>query len=128
MNKSDLSEAGRTDLKADIKKFSDSKIIECSALNNEGFDELENYVNKEFFNGRLKSDDELYITNLRHKNVLKKKALLHLNNVCESINNKMPEDFILLTFVELTTLAGTDREACNDDLINRIFEKFCLGK
>jgi tRNA modification GTPase len=128
MNKSDLSEAGRTDLKADIKKFSDSKIIECSALNNEGFDELENYVNKEFFNGRLKSDDELYITNLRHKECLEK-ALLHLNNVCESINNKMPEDFYTIDLCgAYNALAELTGEACNDDLINRIFEKFCLGK
>ena len=81
-----------------------------------------------FFNNELNYNDEIYITNLRHKNLLfdTKESLL---KVKESIAMNMGEDFytidLMSAYASLGKIIGEELE---DDLVNKIFKEFCMGK
>ena len=81
-----------------------------------------------FFNGEVNFNDELYITNIRHKNLLKE-SIESLKLVKGSIESGMPEDFfsidLMSAYEQLGRIVG---EAVEDDLVNQIFSKFCMGK
>ena len=81
-----------------------------------------------FLHGQVSFNDEVYITNIRHKNSLTE-AFNSLKLVVESINNDMPEDFysidLMNAYEELGLIIG---EAVEDDLMQEIFSKFCMGK
>ena len=93
-----------------------------------GIDELENTIKEMFFQGEVSFNDEVYITNIRHKNSLQE-SLKSLHLVLKSIEDEMPEDFysidLMNAYEELGTIIG---EAVEDDLVNEIFSKFCTGK
>ncbi len=125
MNKSDLE--SKTDA-ADIKKCLDKRIISVSAKERTGMDELEAAIREMFLHGQVSFDDEIFITNVRHKAALQA-ALDSLRLVVQSIEDGMPEDFysidLMNAYEELGSIIG---EAVEDDLVNEIFSKFCMGK
>ena len=81
-----------------------------------------------FFNGDISSDSEFYLTNVRHLNCVND-SLSFLENVLVSIENGMPEDFysidLLGAYSSLGLIIG---EEVDDDLVDEIFSKFCMGK
>ncbi len=125
LNKSDL--APVTDRES-IRKHLDKKMIAISAKEQTGIGELEDTIREMFFTGEVTFNDEVYITNIRHKTALQE-AMNSLNLVVQSIMDGMPEDFysidLMNAYEELGSIIG---EAVEDDLVNEIFSKFCLGK
>ena len=125
LNKSDLEAV--TD-EAVIKEKTGKKVIKISAKENTGIDDLENEITNMFFAGGLDFNDEVYITNARHKAALQN-TLSSLGQVMESIENDMPEDFysidLMNAYEELGKITG---EAVDEDLVNTIFREFCMGK
>lgn len=125
LNKSDLSTITTEDI---VKKYLDKPVIYISAKDRTGIDELESKISEMFLYGQVSFNDEVYITNIRHKNSLTE-ALNSLKLVVESINNDMPEDFysidLMNAYEELGLIIG---EAVEDDLMQEIFSKFCMGK
>ena len=125
LNKSDLKPLTTS---SDIVKYVDKKMIQISAKEQLGIDELENTIKEMFFQGEVSFNDEVYITNIRHKNSLQE-SLKSLHLVLKSIDDDMPEDFysidLMNAYEELGTIIG---EAVEDDLVNEIFSKFCTGK
>lgn len=125
LNKSDLSTITTEDI---VKKYLDKPVIYISAKDRTGIDELESKISEMFLHGQVSFNDEVYITNIRHKNSLTE-ALNSLKLVVESINNDMPEDFysidLMNAYEELGLIIG---EAVDDDLMQEIFSKFCMGK
>lgn len=125
LNKSDLSTITTEDI---VKKYLDKPVIYISAKDRMGIDELESKISEMFLHGEVSFNDEVYITNIRHKNSLTE-ALNSLKLVVESINNDMPEDFysidLMNAYEELGLIIG---EAVEDDLMQEIFSKFCMGK
>lgn len=103
-------------------------IIEISAKYGDGKEELYNILNDKFFSGQLQYNDELYITNSRHKDELIK-TRESLSKVIESINMGMEEDFfsidLLDAYEHLGMILG---ETMRDDLADKIFAEFCMGK
>lgn len=103
-------------------------IIEISAKYGDGKEELYNILNDKFFSGQLQYNDELYITNSRHKDELIK-TRESLSNVIESIDMGMEEDFfsidLLDAYEHLGMILG---ETMRDDLADKIFAEFCMGK
>lgn len=106
----------------------DTEILEISAKEGTGKVELHNLLKKMFFEDKLKFNDEIYITNLRHK------ALLYetkdsLDKVIDSIAMGMGEDFftidLMAAYQSLGKIIGEELE---DDLVNKIFSEFCMGK
>ena len=125
LNKSDLSPVTTVE---DIKKHLDKKMISISAKEQTGMDDLEETIKEMFFSGEVTFNDEVYITNIRHKTSLQE-ALQSLHLVLQSIADDMPEDFysidLMNAYEELGNIIG---ESVEDDLVNEIFSKFCMGK
>ena len=107
---------------------SDISMISTSAALGEGLDLLEKEIEKLFFHGDVKQNDQMMITNLRHKQELEnaKNALLLVK---KSLEDGMPEDFysidLMQAYASLGSIVG---EEVGDDLVEEIFSKFCMGK
>ena len=125
LNKSDLDVVTS---KEEVEKHLDKAIIPISAKENTGITELEDKIKEMFFHGEVSFNDEIYITNIRQKNSLQD-ALDSLNLVVQSIEDDMPEDFysidLMSAYESLGKMIG---ESVEDDLVNEIFSKFCMGK
>lgn len=128
LNKSDLIQVTGEDEIKEKLSGADYKMIAISAKENLGIDVLEETITEMFFHGTISFNDEVYITNIRHKNALIQ-AVESLKLVKQSVENGMPEDFysidLMNAYEELGTIIG---EAVEDDLVNEIFSKFCMGK
>lgn len=126
INKIDLDNAVNLN---EIKKYIDKNyILRLSVKNYIGFDLLFDKIKGLFFNGEINTNDEILITNERNKNSLSN-AKNCLNNVIETINNKMPEDFISMDLLEAYSYLGEIiGQSLDEDIIDKIFSEFCLGK
>ena len=115
LNKSDLSPVTTVE---DIRKHLDKKMISISAKEQTGMDDLEETIKEMFFSGEVTFNDEVYITNIRHKTSLQE-ALRSLHLVLQSIADDMPEDFysidLMNAYEELGNIIG---ESVEDDLVN----------
>ncbi len=125
LNKSDLEQKIRG---SEIEKLTGKQVIIISAKQNRGIEELEECVKNMFFTGDLSFNDEVYITNLRHKEALEE-SLTSVRQAMESMETGMPEDFytidLMNAYAKLGEIIG---EEVGDDLVNTIFQKFCMGK
>lgn len=109
-------------------KDADAKIIEISALNKTGIDDLYNEITKMFDLNQINLDQDVVITNVRQKNLIEK-ALLSVKKAEETMSKKMPIDIIAIFIKEiLEELGNITGEIATDDIIDEIFSKFCLGK
>ena len=125
LNKSDI---GQIVSKNDLNCLSCYDIISISAKEETGLDKLEDSIKNLFFTGDITSNEEIYITNARHKSLLKE-ALNSLKLVSEGIDDGVSEDFLTIDLMngyeKLGLIIG---EAVEDDLADQIFSKFCMGK
>ena len=112
----------------EVERRTGSEVIAVSAKEQRGIDLLEQKVKDLFLNGEIDFNDELMITNVRHKTAMSE-ALKSLELVEQSIEEQMPEDFysidLMNAYEQLGTIVG---ESLEDDLVNEIFSKFCMGK
>ena len=124
-NKSDLEV--KVD-RSDIDVMDNIPVISISAKHQLGIDEFENAIKDLFFNGELKFNDEIYITNARQKNDIRQ-AYDSMVLVKKSIEEQMPEDFFTIDLMNAYELLGrVVGESVEDDLADKIFREFCMGK
>ena len=91
-------------------------------------DELEKVIKNMFFQGEISFNDEVYITNVRHKSAIVE-GMKSLSQVRESIENGMPEDFYSIDLMNAYEVLGEIiGESVGEDLVNTIFKEFCMGK
>lgn len=103
-------------------------IIKTSTKENTGIEDFENAVKELFFHGEISADNEVMITNLRHKEALQE-TFSSLMQVKKSLEAEMPEDFYSIDLMSAySSLGKIIGEEVEDDLINEIFSKFCMGK
>ncbi len=125
LNKSDLPTVTGVD---EIACLTGSRVITISAKDETGIDELKSFITGEYSKGFLKYNDEIFISNARHKEALSS-AIESLLCVAKSITEKMPEDFYSIdltsAYDHLGRIIGV---SVDDDVINEIFDKFCMGK
>lgn len=125
LNKSDMEQVVKPEDLKNLNKFS---MVSISAKNETGLDKLEHAIKDMFFNGEISFNEEIYITNVRHKTLLQE-ALDSLHMVKDGINQGMSEDFLTIdlmtAYEKLGMIIGEEVE---DDLADRIFSKFCMGK
>ena len=123
----------KTDLQPEIqpeilKEKTGHPVIPISAKEEKGITQLEDEIKRMFFHGELSFNDEVYITNARHKAALEE-ADRSLDLVRNSIERGMPEDFfsidLMNAYENLGKILG---ESVGEDLVNEIFSKFCMGK
>ena len=125
LNKSDL---GTIINEKNVSEFDNKPVITFSAKTGDGLDELENKIRDLFYEGKVKYTDELYITNARQKESLIN-AKNSIEEVIKSVENDMPEDFYSIDLMDAYTYLGQIiGESVEDDLVNEIFSKFCMGK
>lgn len=125
VNKSDMDTVINID---ELKKDSNRDVILFSAKNGEGMDQLEEEIRNMFYSGKVTYNDQVYITNARHKEALEN-ALESLKQVKNSVDAGMPEDFYSIDLMDAYTDLGLIiGESVEDDLVNEIFSKFCIGK
>ena len=112
----------------EILEYENICMIKISARKNDGLDLLVDLIKKLFFHGQISYDDEVCITSSRHKEALLE-ALESMNQVRVSLENDMPEDFYSIDLMNAyTSLGRIIGEEVEDDLVNEIFSKFCMGK
>ena len=103
-------------------------IIKTSTKENIGIDIFEEQIKEMFFHGQISFNDEVYITNMRHKEALID-ARNSLKLVKQSIDDDMPEDFLSIDLMSAyASLGMIIGEEVGEDLVNEIFSKFCMGK
>lgn len=125
LNKTDLTSL--TD-ETELRKYTQLPILRISAKERSGIEQLSKCITDMFFEGKLDWNEELYITNARHQAALAE-AKDSLLQVLDSIENQMPEDFFSIDLMNAYTVLGTIiGEAVEEDLINKIFKDFCMGK
>ena len=124
-NKTDLEPA------VNMKKLQEktgSPVIPVSIVEETGIHELEEEIKNMFFEGELSFNDEVYITNARHKAALEE-AKESLELVKNSIEMGMAEDFFSIDLMNAyESLGRIVGESVGEDLVNEIFSKFCTGK
>lgn len=125
LNKTDLDMVVEEE---ELRRKTGHRVIKASAKDETGMEELEEAVKSMFYEGEIDFNDQVYITNVRHKTALTD-TYDSLMMVMRSINEGMPEDFfsidLMNAYERLGTIIG---EAVEDDLIYEIFGRFCMGK
>lgn len=125
LNKTDLTPAVRRE---EVMPLTSHKVILFSAKDGTGLNELEDEVKSLFYHGVIDFNDQIYVTSARHRAALEK-ALHALEMVEKSIDSGMPEDFFSIDLQDAYEALGTiTGETVEDDVVDRIFSRFCTGK
>lgn len=130
LNKSDLNTVvSIEDLENLCKNDKDHYVIIQTSMKDEtGIDQLEDAIKKYFISGKIDFNNEANITNIRHKEALSD-AYESLKFVKKSIKDEMPEDFLSIDLMNAySSLGKIIGQEVEDDLVNEIFSKFCMGK
>ncbi|MCI8661989.1 MAG: tRNA uridine-5-carboxymethylaminomethyl(34) synthesis GTPase MnmE [Hungatella sp.] len=125
LNKSDLETV--VDRK-ELEERTGQAVVVASAKEETGIHDLEEAVKTMFYDGKIDFNDQIYITNVRHKTALKE-SYESFMMVKKSIEDGMPEDFYSIDLMNAYEMLGSIiGEAVEEDLVNEIFAKFCTGK
>lgn len=125
LNKMDLKQQVT---EGELKEKTSHPVVAVSAKEEEGIELLEAQIKDMFFEGNLSFNDEIYITNMRHKAAIED-AKRSLEMVENSIEMQMPEDFFSIDLMNAYEALGSIiGESVGEDLVNEIFSKFCTGK
>ena len=110
-----------------LEPFKDN-IVKISAKKQEGLDNLYNKITELFNLNQINFDNEIVITNQRHKNLIDK-AIKNLESAEKSLKDNMPVDIIFISLKDvLSNLDSITGEEAGEEIINEIFARFCLGK
>lgn len=116
----------------DIDKLKEALVgtplIETSLMTDEGIYEMENQIESLFNKGAIESQDVNYLLNTRHTNLLKQ-AIRSLDAVIEASQMGVPVDLIQIDFTQAWDYLGEiTGESVQDELLDKLFSQFCLGK
>ena len=133
-NKNVIILLNKSDLNSEIKENDErllgvtKNILKISALKKEGIEELYNKISEMFNINKINLDNEILITNIRHKNIISN-AIINIKKAKEQIELNMPIDIITIYINDvLENLSEITGEVVTEEIINDIFSKFCLGK
>lgn len=127
MNKSDMPQLiSEQDIRIYLEE--EDRVVSVSAKYQRGIEDFMKELKDLMFQGKIHMDHEFYITNVRHKNLLQE-SLESIKCLLVSIRDHMSEDFFTIdmmnTYEKLGLIIG---ESVEDDLVNEIFSRFCMGK
>lgn len=124
-NKSDL--LARVTMEQ-LPEYENKKVISFCARTGEGLEQLEEYIHTLFLSDKIRYNDEIYITNARQKALLIE-ALESIRQLSNSVEAGMPEDLYSIDLMNAyETLGKMIGETVEDDIVDKIFKDFCMGK
>ena len=110
------------------KVYGELPIVEISALKKLGIDFLEETIANKVFSGNVVASDDILISNIRHKNVLHR-VILYLEDVLKGIDTGVPFDIVSIDLRDAwETLGEITGSTVTEDIIDKIFTEFCIGK
>lgn len=125
LNKSDLSVITSEE---DVRKYTSKCIMSISTKDETGIEEFKDKIEEMFISGYTGYNDEVIITNERHLFLIDK-AIESMKMVIKGISDNLPEDFISIDLVNAyESLGSVIGEKTDDDIIDEIFSRFCMGK
>ena len=125
LNKSDLNKKVLLD---EIQAISSKPVIQISVKDSSGLEKIEQQIKDMFFSGEITLNEDIYITNERHKEELER-AIQSLKLVKQSVDDGMSEDFYTIDLMNAYEALGRILgENVEEDLVNMIFKEFCMGK
>ena len=125
LNKSDLKALVSVE---EITNRTGHQVFLVSAKEETGIDRLEEKIKSLFYEGEIDFNDQVLITNMRHKEALRE-AFESIQMVEKSIEDGMPEDFFSIDLMNAyETLGKMIGETVEDDIVDKIFKDFCMGK
>ena len=125
MNKSDL-EIKLTE--EEIKSRLDWDCIVFSNETKQGLNKLSEYIKNSFLNGDITFNDQVYLTDIRHKEAVED-AVSSLKQAVATMKAGLPEDFVTIDMMDAYIKLGLiNGETASEDLVNKIFKEFCMGK
>ena len=126
INKTDLEEA--IDVERIKNIIGDKKLIRISLLNNKGLEALEDALEEMVFEGEGFSKEQPFITNTRHQQAISL-GLQSLEDGIKALENHMPLDFVEVDFKNAwESLGEVTGDTVSEDILDHIFENFCIGK
>lgn len=127
VNKVDI--AAISDVDSIVKRFEGAfKIIRTSIKEGTGIEELENTIEQMFTKGEINTENDILVTNVRHKDLLEK-ALISIKDACIAYEAGMPLDCITIDIKNAAEYLGqVTGESVNEDIMHEIFSRFCIGK
>lgn len=124
LNKTDLNRV------ADLSKLNleDKEIIELSLVNENGLDKLKERIESLVYKGNVKKEDNLLLTNVRHKELLTD-SLKSINDAINLVDLNEPLEVLEIDVNNSYNLLGEIiGETFNDNILDEVFSRFCLGK
>ncbi len=127
-NKPHILIINKTDLECKEINISDENTVKISTKTGDGLEQLENKIEELFNTKNLDTENEIIITNIRHKDLISK-TIKGLNSAIETIETGIPIDMISINIKDaIKSLGEMLGESVSEDVLNKIFEKFCVGK
>lgn len=125
LNKTDLSMRTSKEM---MERMLSVPVVCISAKEETGLDDFADLLEHMFSDGQIAYNDEVHLTNVRHLSAMEE-AKESLEKVRESIEAGMPEDFFSIDLMDAyESLGSILGESVGEDLVNEIFQKFCVGK
>ncbi|MFW6269435.1 MAG: tRNA uridine-5-carboxymethylaminomethyl(34) synthesis GTPase MnmE, partial [Bacillota bacterium] len=108
--------------------FPDHPRLWVSLKEEKGLDKLKDEILREILQKEINPDQDIFITRVRHKNALEQ-ALEAINRVKQAYDNNTPNDFLTIDLKEcLDKIGEITGETVTEDIVERIFSDFCIGK
>lgn len=131
-NKNAIVVFNKTDIaldKIDIKKYEEKyPLIKMSVKDDNGIEELEKEIMDMFFKGDIKSSNETLVTNVRHRDLIFR-AIKTLEEAVNDLKMDIPIDCVEVDIRDTWDILGQiTGDTAQEDILNKIFEDFCIGK
>ncbi|MDD7403078.1 MAG: tRNA uridine-5-carboxymethylaminomethyl(34) synthesis GTPase MnmE [Butyribacter sp.] len=125
LNKSDLDSVV---LEKELQKKINWNCITFSSKTADGLSKLENYITNSFLDGNISFNDQIYLTSIRHLEAVES-ACHSLQQLLQTIEDGMTEDLFIIDMMDAYKKLGLiNGETASEDLVNKIFKEFCMGK
>jgi tRNA modification GTPase len=110
------------------KHINGARVVKISAAQRTNLDSLEKEIAHMVWSGQVSSGREGIITNVRHRDVLRR-AHRSMQRARNSLTKKHSPEFIAVDVKEsLDVLGEITGESITEEILDRIFSEFCIGK
>lgn len=126
LNKTDLKE--NEDFVEIRQYFNDRDVLTMSLISGQGIEELENWIEELVFAGSVSQSDGAVVSNIRHVDALER-TVRSLKEAVRTVEERLPMDCVVIDLkAAWESLGEVTGDTVSEDLVERIFSEFCIGK